>query len=441
LPTEAAIARTPRIKTSVAGLLCAGVLVAQFPSETHAGGFYLYEISAEEVGLAGAGWAARAQDATTIFTNPAGMTRLSGNRLSVSGIGMYANLDFDIDRSATTIAGDDGDATAWIPLGGTYYSHSISPDLKIGIGVGGYFGSALEYDSDWAGRYYIQDLTLQAYTMQPTVAYRANAQWSFGLGLAIHYGVLKQKSAINNTPILLPGPGQGDGKLEIEDTDFAVQGNLGVLWEPNASIRFGLQYLTEAELDFSDRPEVTGARPLLQAAINAAGLTGAKLDLGVTMPQAVRVSFYHDVNPRLALMGNLGWEDWSRFGRADISLSAETSADVTTDLQYKDVWHVALGTQYRYSDSVSVSAGVAYDSAMVDDNDRTFSTPTGDTWRFGFGVTYQYEPGASFLFAYELAYMGDLPVEANRGPLAGRIEGEFSKAALHSFALGWRKQF
>ncbi|HKO87639.1 MAG TPA: OmpP1/FadL family transporter [Burkholderiales bacterium] len=425
----------PRISASVGtALLC-------LPSAVCAGGFYLYEVSAAEVGLASAGWAARAQDAGTIFTNPAGMTRLSGNQFSASAIAMYADIDFDVDQSVSTIDGNNGDASAWIPLGGTYYSHSISPDLKVGVGVGGYFGSALDFNSDWAGRYYLQEITLQAYTIQPTIAYRTNPEWSVGLGLAIHYGVLKQQSAINNTPILLPGPAQDDGRLEIEDTDIAVQGNLGILWEPSASTRFGLQYLTEAKLDFSDRPELRNVRPALQAVIDLAGLSGAKLDLEVTMPQALRASFYHDMNDRLALMGNVGWEDWSRFGRVDVTLSAEDATSLTADANYKDVWHLAFGAQYKYSDTCTLSAGVAYDSEMVDDDDRTFSTPTGNTWRFGFGLEYRYEPKVSLSFAYELAYMGDLSVEANRGPLAGQVEGEFKNAMLHSFALGWRKQF
>lgn len=41
-----------------------------------ASALYFYEIGTEDTALAGAGQAARAQDASTIVTNPAGMTRL-----------------------------------------------------------------------------------------------------------------------------------------------------------------------------------------------------------------------------------------------------------------------------------------------------------------------------------------------------------------------------
>ena len=54
-----------------------GIFLSAFTASwAHAGGLYLYELGTPEVGAAAAGWAARAQDAGTVFTNPAGMTRL-----------------------------------------------------------------------------------------------------------------------------------------------------------------------------------------------------------------------------------------------------------------------------------------------------------------------------------------------------------------------------
>ena len=47
-----------------------------------AGGISLYEVGTADVGLASAGYSARAQDASTVFTNPAGMARLAGETSS-----------------------------------------------------------------------------------------------------------------------------------------------------------------------------------------------------------------------------------------------------------------------------------------------------------------------------------------------------------------------
>ena len=60
----------------------AGILLASLVAPSaQAGGLYLYELGTPDVGAASAGWSARAQDAGTVFTNPAGMTRLEKSEL------------------------------------------------------------------------------------------------------------------------------------------------------------------------------------------------------------------------------------------------------------------------------------------------------------------------------------------------------------------------
>ncbi len=112
-----------------------------------------------------------------------------------------------------------------------------------------------------------------------------------------------------------------DGTLTLSDEDWAVQLNLGVLFEPTSGTRFGLTYLSAADLDFS------GFEPPLEG---TPGLGSRNIDLGMTMPQAVMFSLYHELNDRLVLLANLGWQDWSEFGKVDVAVS-DTNADFTTD--------------------------------------------------------------------------------------------------------------
>ena len=88
--------------------------------QAQAGGLYLYELGTPDVGAAAAGWAARAQDASTVFTNPAGMTRLDKSELLVGIQPLYLQAEFSPDSNTTT-SGPDGDASTWLPAGGLYY--------------------------------------------------------------------------------------------------------------------------------------------------------------------------------------------------------------------------------------------------------------------------------------------------------------------------------
>jgi long-chain fatty acid transport protein len=419
-------------------MLLACVLAAATPAWS--GGLYLYELGSPDVGLAAAGYAARAQDAATAFTNPAGMTRLKQSSLMAGAQPMYLHFDFSADGNTSSIArdlpgggsADDGDANAWMPAGGFFYVHPVNDRLALGVAMVGNFGLALDYQDDWVGRYYVQEVTLQAAFIQPAIAWKVNDQWSIGAGVAVLYGILDQEMAVNNVD-----PRDGDGKLELKDEDWTVQFNLGVLYEPAKGTRFGLTYLSAADLDFSDRAELSGIGAGLSHLLDGGR---REIDLGMTMPQAVMFSAYQEINDRLAIMANLGWQDWSEFGKVDVAVSDSRIDDITTDMDYNDTWHVALGAQYRVTEPWLLSAGIAYDSSMLDEDAVVPSLPVGEQWRFAVGSCYDWSKDLTLGTAYELAWGGDLDMDVERGPLAGRVSGTYENVAIHFVSLNaeWR---
>jgi len=412
----------------------AAIFACLIATSAHAGGLYLYELGNPEVGLAGAGWTARAQDAATVFTNPAGMTRLQKSELLVGAQPLYLHVDFSPD-SKTTTSGKDGDASTWLPAGGMYYVHNLNPRLKIGASTVGYFGLGLDYEDDWVGRYYVQEVKLQALGFQPAVAYRVTDWLSLGAGVVALYGVLDEKAAVNNI-----GPNQGDGKLKIEDSDWTYQVNLGLLMEPRKGTRFGLTYLSEGDLEFKDKPKFSNLGAALETLLRANGVYDAEIEVEFTMPRALMFSAYHELTDRLALMGNLGWQDWSQFGKVGVSVTSEDTSDLTVDRNYKDTWHVALGAQYRVATPWLLTAGISYDSSMMDDKDRTPDLPLGESWRFGLGARYDWSENLAFGTGYTFLWSGDLDMDVNRGPLAGRVSGTYENVSMHfiNFYLNWK---
>jgi long-chain fatty acid transport protein len=411
--------------------LCCLVLAAVFTGGTaRAGGISLYEFGSPDVGLAAAGYAARAQDAATVFTNPAGMSRLEQSQVLGSLQALYGDVEFS-PNSATSVAGGDGGvAVGWMPGGSAFVVHKMNRDLSVGFGVLSYFGLAEDYDDNWAGRYYVKDSTLIGLTLMPAASYRVNDWLYLGAGLNIMYGILESKIAVNNI-----GEARPDGQLKYDDSEWGLGVNLGILVEPKPGTRFGLTYLSEVTLDFSTVPEFSGLGPILQARLDSRGLTTSNMDLGMTVPQMVMFSAYHDIDQKWAVMGNVGWQDWSRFGKVDVGINSSDPASLTVDSGYQDTWHVALGTQYRHTPAWTYTCGIAYDSTAVDDDKRTVVTPMGETWRFGLGARHALNPRLSIGGAYEFVWIGDMSVDQERGPLAGRVAGEYKSSNMSFFAL------
>ena len=404
-------------------------------STAHAAGLWLYEQGTPDVGTANAGVAARASDAATASVNPAGMTRLEESQAMVGIQPIYGDMTFDIDASSFG-GGDGGNSVGWVPSGGLFYVHSLSDDLKLGFSAGSYLGLGIDFNDDWAGRYYATKNELITAFAQGSAAYRINDWLSVGAGAAFFYGELEYEAAVNNLLDSLP-----DGRLEFDDTDTTSAVMLGVLAEPRTDTRIGLTFISKVELEFRDDNKFTGTGPLLNAALNLSGLRGSTTQLDFTLPRQLMLSVHHDLNRDLAIMANIGWQNWSEFGQVGLSLGSPNASTLEVDANFSDTWHYALGARYRLDPKWSVSTGIAYDSSPVSNSDRTIAMPLDRQYRYALGLQYQLRTDITVGAAYEYMDAGDAPVNQSGGPLRGNFQGKLDRADFHFFAMNANWKF
>src|SRR5215469_908138 len=231
-----------------------------------AGGFFLYELGTPDVGLASAGYAARAQDPSTVFTNPAGMAMLDHSQLLVGIQPLYTHLNFSPDASTTTRGTDGGNALVPLPEASFFYVYSLNSRLKFGFALCDYFGGAIEYNLNWVGRYFLQGATILGVSFIPAAAYRVNDWLSVGGGINVMVGFLREKAGVRN---LTPGT---DGQIKYQDYTAGVGGDLGMMFQPDEKTRIGITYLTPVNLNFSSVPHLRGVGPLVLTLLQRRGL-------------------------------------------------------------------------------------------------------------------------------------------------------------------------
>src|SRR5260221_2032732 len=408
-------------------LLCSLVV---WPYRALAGSLFLSEIGTPDLGLASAGSAARAQDASTVFTNPAGMTRLEGSQILMGAQPIYGHEVFSPNNRTTKTGTDGGNAIIPLPGASAFFVYDLSPDIKLGIGSATYFGGALEYNKNWVGRYFLQGATILGSSILPTASYRVNKWLSIGAGANVMIGYLKERVAIGNAFEKLP-----DGHMTLMDWTAGIGGNFGVLVEPDSNTRFGIQYLTPVSLNFSDVPHFSGLGPGEGFIFKRRKIFDVPVNIDLTVPQALLFSAFHQFNEKFAVMGNAGWQDWSSFGNPSIGIETANPKSVTADLKYQDTFHLAIGTQYKPSRPLTLSAGFAFDNSMVNDTSRSVSAPLGDQYRFGAGVQYAVSEALTAGFAYEFQWQGDLSMQQGTGPVRGTVAGEFSNVNINFFSI------
>ena len=126
-----------------------------FSCVPYASGFQLLEQNASGIGNAYAGSAAVADNASTIYFNPAGMTQLQARE--VSGGLAIVRPSFTFSNSGSSVGsvlgatGNGGDAGGIAAVPNAYMSWAINPELYAGVGIGAPFGLKTEFDGGWGG--------------------------------------------------------------------------------------------------------------------------------------------------------------------------------------------------------------------------------------------------------------------------------------------------
>jgi len=341
---------------------------------------------------------------------------------------IYTHLAFAPDASTTTRGTDGGNALVPLPGGSFFCVYSFSSRLKFGFGSCAYFGGALEYNLNWVGRYFLQGGTILGMSFIPAVAYRVNDWLSVGGGVNVMVGFMRQKTGIRN---LAPG---SDGQVKYQDYTAGVGGDIGLMLQPDEKTRIGVTYLTPVNLNFTSVPHFRGTGPLVTALLKRRGLLGSSVDLGITVPQEVMVSIYREVTERMALLGNVNWQNWSQFGLVGIGINSANPQSLTQNLNYDDTWGIAGGVQFKVSPEFLFSAGFAYDSSMVSDGNRTVSAPIAAQFRYAAGAQYQWNEHLRSGVAYELSWEGKMPVEQSR-QTGTTLSGQFTNAQINFFSV------
>jgi len=409
-------------------------LLALCCQQAWAGGILLYEIGTDNVGLANAGAAARAQGPSTIASNPAGMSYLPGTQITGGLQVLYGDLSFDRDAGTNSPGSGSGNALDPIPGGSFFISHELDDHWSVGFGQYGDFGLAVNYDNDWSGRYFVQNSSLLGLSLVPSVAYRFNEQWSVGLGVKAMYGMLQTQTAIDRSPFSFTD--RADGQYKYKDGAWGYGANVGVIYAPQPGTRIGLTYTSKVDLEFEDGLDVKGDGRLLER------VNGTNTQLDMTVPQTVTLSLFQQLDRQWAFLASVNWQDWSEFG--DIAVQVDTTAfgsqSRTVDADFKDTWHLSAGAQYQATEQLLWNFGVAYDSSAVSDSNRTFTVPMDESWRIATGATYAVNQVTDINVSWAMIWLGDMPVDQTTSLSGNRTSGQFDNAWIQTVTgnMTWR---
>jgi long-chain fatty acid transport protein len=437
------------------GLFCGAAVNNAF-----AAGFQIYEQGGSGLGNAFAGAAASAEDATTLFYNPAGLSYLHGNEVAgmlhtIVPHAQFTNQGTRTVLGAPAIGGNGGDGGSPVIIPNMYLtSDMFGHGLTVGVGVNSPFGLKTEYDSDWVGRYQAIRSKLTTMNLLGGVSYRVNDLISIGGGINFMRANAELTNAIDFGAIcvarlggvcggaLVPGnlgAVRSDGLGVVEGDDWGVGYSLGLIVEPIAGTRLGAAFRSKVDvkLDGSasfSNPTLPGGLAALTAPFSNTSAT-AKL----TMPEEASFSVFSQLTPHWALMADISWTNWSRFKELRVDFG-NTLPDTVVQQQWNDSFRYSGGVTYTLNDAWKFRAGGAFDESPVANRFRTPRIPDADRTWVTFGINHRISSAGTIDLSYVHVFVDDGPIDKRGESDGSRLLGNF-ESSVDALSLQYTHQF
>jgi len=412
--------------------LAAALAVAAASLEAQAAGFALIEQNASGLGNAYAGQAAAAYDASTVFFNPAGMTRLGGPQIVLSGHLIKPRAEFRDNGSTAaplqTLGGNGGDAGGVGFVPNLYYTHPVNDRLTLGIGINAPFGLKTEYDADWVGRFLAVNSKVESINVNPALAVKLNDTVSVGLGIDYQKLDATLTNMVNYSAAIAGGGGPIvpglQGLATVKGDDWGWGWNAGLMADLGAT-RIGVNY--RSEIDYTLAGSVSfGNRPAALAAALPDGPVTAK----TTMPASASLSVFHALSPTVDLLADLTWTGWSSFDKLAIVRTSGALVGATPE-NWDDTLRYSVGINYKPGGAWTWRAGIAYDETPVPDRYRTPRIPDQNRTWLALGGQFRIDRANAVDFGYAHLFVPNADMSAsvnNTAPGAGVLRGEYDNA-------------
>lgn len=425
--------------------LLAAVALLPLALTAHSAGYRFGTQSAAAEGTANAN-AAEAADASTLYANPAGLTRLSG--WNFSGVLDYVDpkARFTDQGSTISLPGSGLQPRATGTAGETmsfadgkvvphlYAAYRASDRLAYGLGVFVPWGTKLDYPDGWGGRYNLQKVELKSISLNPNIAWKATPELSLAGGINLQYmegklrravpyasayargllGAAQQAAAAGAPGLALQlqqqaaqvfGNAAYDGSIAVEGKDWGLGFNLALLWEPVAGTRVGLSYRSSVAHKLKGSADWTQPSTLpanVLAAITGQPYNGttaldhndSDASLAVRTPESVSLHGFHQLTPTVAVMADFMWTRESRLKQLRIDFTSTTPDSITPE-HWKDSTKVSVGAQWQALPTLLLRTGFSKDLSPVPSATRSPALPDAHRTWYALGANWALMDNAS----------------------------------------------
>ena len=314
-------------------------------------------------------------DASNIFYNPAGLSLMNDKySFMVGGSGIFSSTAFALENSTYKAETDNPIGTPFFVYGAT----QINDKLGVGIGVYTPYGSSAKWDDDWVGAHLIQNISLKAIFIQPTVSYKISELISIGAGFVFATGDVEINRALpyNSANI--------NGEVNLKGSTTAFGFNAGIMVTPNEKWNIGIDYRSEINMKMEGGDAVFTIPSSVTAIIPATN----KFDAELPLPANLDVGFSYQASEKLLLSAEVNYVFWGTYDSLKFEFEQKPELlNSSNPREYSNTMIFRVGGEYVINDMVTVRGGAYYDPTPTNKDYFTPETPSLNTYGLSFGLT------------------------------------------------------
>lgn len=439
-------------------LACLSVL----PFYAAAEGFQVNAQSTKQAGMGHVGTALKL-GAESMHFNPAGLAFMDKTiDLSAGVSGVFAHAKYS--NEGYTAKTDNTPST---PLY-FYAGFKIYDNLAAGISLNTPYGSGINWGNDWKGAHLVQDISLQAFNLQPTVAWKITDKLSIGAGLMVMFGNISLDRALigpgsmtavgQNMINAIPENMQGLVKPMIdpimnelsryEETSAAsvsLDGssqtrfgfNVGAMYDINEKWAVGLSYRSKVtakvkegdiQLRYANREHFEGVlqqintliamakqmgiQGLPEGGINVPPLESGTFSAELPLPDNWNVAVTYRPTQRWTVSGEVQFVGWNAYKSLDVYFHPDAELgqyNIAAPKEYENTRIYRLGAQYATTDRLDIRFGAYFDETPVKDEYLNPETPSMN--KLGLTAGFSFRPlnrlSVDFSFSYVQGFSRD----------------------------------
>jgi long-chain fatty acid transport protein len=383
-------------------VLAAAVMLA---SQSMASGFKINEQAASASGRAFAGSAAVAKDASVVFFNPAGMSRLERSQASFGFTYLNLNGEFSGERIDPAGLSSNLPKTAQTPFGEAgvyndggnfledklipfgYYVHKLDDKAAVGLGVFAPFGTSTNYDQGSLAGGFADETQLSAIDIQPTFSYQVTDTFSFGVGIDIVYAKGLLSKELDLVPLaaayqaasagqqINPEDYRGyENKFEVSGDDIGYGWNFGFMWDLNQTTTLGFAYRSEVDFELKGKSKFEKSEGVVAYSAASNKIVPADTDAAQTELNILRTA--NTGSPDTTPLNAAGQPATGKIEKQDsqVPLTGPRSATISVAHDFNTRLQLLAGvtwtdwSSFKYFDVIATDEGVIDDIAGLGEN-------------------------------------------------------------------------